>query len=386
MPFTPAVARETTRLWTTSWNCTRHASLNDTAIERFASELDLTAVAAFDPPNTHTFPELTFASPWHEAGFICLTHALDFGSGFRALLHAHRNGQGAWLTIRAGLIHLAQYLSDTAGTESSKLARISVDSVKSLFDIEHDSLELLAIQIHSVIVELGTVLSMRLKMDSLAEFVRSVVGPGPSQSPDLCEAALPPCARLADALVRHFPITFRDEYAMETCNRYAPDLSSGASIRVAFFKKAQLTVSEMFLAARQRHNSCAHSEVPHADVVFLHNELGKDWDQLTAFVDNVVVACLRFRGIIVCSNALTNAIESGTCIAIGSPEEVSLRACGLAAVDRLTAWCNFRGASAEPPAVKITVPQMCNYLWGCYGKKSGVRSFKRHSVPETLFY
>jgi hypothetical protein len=70
--------------------------------------------------------EISFPSIYDEAGFLFLAHAIDFGSGFRPLLHKYRNGQGAWLTIRAGLIKLGNMNStcDSQWLQSLTLSEI----------------------------------------------------------------------------------------------------------------------------------------------------------------------------------------------------------------------------------------------------------------------
>ena len=99
------------------------------AAESFAANADLKEIKSFcfssHGMSTNRFSEISFPSHADEAGFIFIAHALDFGSGFRPQLHQHRNGQGAWLTIRAGLINLGR-IDPTLEKLSKQLLNMSM--------------------------------------------------------------------------------------------------------------------------------------------------------------------------------------------------------------------------------------------------------------------
>lgn len=153
-----------------------------------------------------------------------------------------------------------------------------------------------------------------------------------------------PAADFVWLLVDLFPTTFDDTYTVHTK-------------RVCFYKKAQLVTGELYHRFRDH------------DVRFQF----ADGQQLTAFIDNVIVAALRYKRIVVPNAAMTQAIEAGDDIPMGSVEEVSLRAAALCAVD------------AVVQGTTLSSCELGNYLWGSLGKLKDVRQFARHST-KTLFY
>ena len=85
---------------------------------------------------------------------------------------------------------------------------------------------------------------------------------------------------------------------------------------VPFFKRAQI----------------AAADVRRAGVAEL-----ADIDRLTAFADNLVPHVLRVDGVLRLDPELERRIDAGQLLAHDSPEEVELRACGVHAVELLSA-------------------------------------------------
>lgn len=311
------------------------AWINDYNLKSFGDSLPLEFIDEFvhseSGLSTNVFGnDINFPSYKDEAGFIFMAHALDFGSGFRPILHEHRNGQGAWLTIRAGLIKIGA-LNPTGSV--SWLERVSLGDVVEYFDLNHPNLLPLAEYIHIDICEITSQLR-NLNFTNLGDFIMDNLSNG--------------AVGLVQVLVDTFPVTFRDEY--ETCGQ-----------KVCFYKKAQLVVSELYMRF--------HKTVPafnFADVNFL-----------TAFVDNVVVAVMRRYGIVECQAAVADKITCGTPIGKGSIEEVALRAATLTAIERLV---EIIGDS------RFNAQKLCNYFWGYLGKEGNNRSYPRHLTPETSYY
>jgi hypothetical protein len=334
------------------------AFVDEAAAESFASSIDIAAVKAFcfsgEGLSTNRFSELTFPSAEDEAGFIFIAHALDLGSGFRPQLHKHRGGQGAWLSVRAGLVNMGRA---NPSCPAAWLCSLTQADIQIFFDLIHPELEPLARYIHEDIQEIGEKLT-RGGFSTPGEFVTHHVAGG--------------AGHLVDTFVQNFPLCFRDEYVIR-------------KQRVCFFKKAQLVVSELYMRFA--------SEIPAFNF--------SDVDNMTAFVDNVVVAMMRMTGITKTADSLAAAISSGTPILKGSEEEVALRSASLTAVELIVAALAGR-CQAEPPVFDcaadrlayswstssphINAQMVCNWLWGCVGKDGDNRKYARHLSPSTSYY
>ena len=340
-------------------------SLDETAMLRFLESEDapFPGLLDFNIGSTNCFPELTFESPLEEAGFIVLVHGLDFGSGFRHILHHRRDGQGAWLTIRGGLVALGKAFGTTV--RASWLHEITVEQVKLLFDIDFSDLQLLAEQIHGVIKEYA---------DVLHSTPHATLGHWTAAN---CQHGA--CQFVAQ-LVATFPFTFRDSCVLKREDlpvKFVHDASALPSEQYALLaKKAQLVASEIHM--RFRHDSTLD---PATQKLLVFD----DYAKLSGFIDNVVVAVLRKLGVLVCTSELNSQIDAGETLPSGSWEEVSLRAKGLVAIQELVQRYNDTHALGEK-ARKLTAGQLCNYMWGGLGKQPAFRAFPRHLTPTTLFY
>ena len=329
-------------------------SLDESAMRRFLASDDAAypGLLDFRIASTNSFPELSFESPLEEAGFIVLVHGLDFGSGFRTALHRHRGGQGAWLTIRAGLVALGKAYGTTV--RASWLQGITLLEVKKLFDIDASDLQLLAEQIHGVLMEFGEVLG-RSGHETLGAWA--------------AESGQQGACALVSELVTTFPFTFGDSYVVERKDLPGVyDLPEQQHVVLA--KKAQLVVSEIHMRFREDTDPRCKAWVFH------------DFESLSGFIDNVVVAVLRKLGILRCSNELNARIDGLETLQAGSWEEVSLRAKGLVAIHELVEYYNAMHSSEK----KLTAAQLCNYMWGGLGKEPTFRAYPRHLTPSTLFY
>lgn len=286
--------------------------------------------------------EVNFQSVDEEAGFLVIAHGLDFGSGFRPLLHQHRNGAGAWLTVRAGLVKMG---NAQPSCPSQWLASLTLAEIKEFFDLRHSDLDPLAYQLLEAIHEFGTNLTT-LGFANAGEFVSTHAPRG--------------ATHLVNVLVESFPNIFKDEYVV----RGHP---------VCFYKKAQLVVSEIHMR-------------------FFRSSPGKycfgDIDNLTAFVDNVVVAMMRRYGCVQCSPELDQCLTAEEPLLKGSEEEVALRSAALSGVELIVEVLREQQAREEDNDGErpINAQMVCNYLWGHLGKLGDNRLFPRHLTPSTSFY
>ncbi|HXK25111.1 MAG TPA: queuosine salvage family protein [Myxococcota bacterium] len=108
------------------------------------------------------------------------------------------------------------------------------------------------------------------------------------------------------------------------------DVSRYAGFDVLFYKRAQITVSDLANA-------------------FGGEGPGRfeDRARLTMFADNLVPHVLRLEGALACREELVERIEAEQEIPAGSQEEVELRACGLHAVERCVAELRSLGVEAS---------------------------------------
>lgn len=342
-----------------SSNCVR---IDPVRLKQFAESIALSDIDTFvyssDGLATNRFEkDIDFPSAVDEAGFLVIAHGLDFGSGYRNMLHSHRNGAGAWITIRSGLISLGQV---NPQFESKWLLSLSVGDVQHHFDLAATELaasELLplAIQLHSSIQEFGSVLK-RLGFANPGEYLT-----------DRLEAGNYSAVKLVAHLVQEFPLTFNDCYVVN-------------DQEVFLYKKAQLVVSEIFMRFGYPSSSLDSPD----EYLQLHNKiqlLSRDIDDLTAFVDNVVVAVLRLSGILLANEELSAKIEQGQYIEKGSVEEIGLRSKALEATE-LIVDCVNRSHGTKV----LNAQRLCNWMWGCVGKYPENRTYRRHLAPSTSFY
>ena len=109
------------------------------------------------------------------------------------------------------------------------------------------------------------------------------------------------------------------------------DVEDYGGLRVPFYKRAQITCSDLAEA-------------------FEGAGPGRfdDLDDLTIFADNLVPHVLRREGVLEYDPDLLSRIGSGELIALGSDEEIEIRAVALYAVERLSEALGERGCKAPP--------------------------------------
>jgi hypothetical protein len=102
-----------------------------------------------------------------------------------------------------------------------------------------------------------------------------------------------------------------------------------AGLEVPFLKRAQITVADLAVGLGPGEGSFA------------------DLDRLTMFADNLVPHVLRLDGVLHFDAALVARIEREELLVAGSPEEVEIRACAVAAVESLRDALAARGVRAR---------------------------------------
>jgi hypothetical protein len=138
------------------------------------------------------------------------------------------------------------------------------------------------------------------------------------------------------------------------------DVSQWRGRRVPFYKRAQITASDLALAFGGRGWGAF-----------------RDLDRLTIFADNLVPHVLRCEGALVYDAALAVRIDSKELIEAGSEPEVEIRACCVHAVERLVALLGDRGAPT-------TAHHLDHVLWD-RGQEPSYKARPRHRA-RCVFY
>ncbi len=318
---------------------TKKCVFDQASADKFVEEIDANSVRDFGSSLANdanfTGTQVSFPNAETEAAFIVLMHALDFGSGWRKQLHKHNNGRGAWLSIKPGI---ETFYNSHPKLDSAELKATTKEEVAEAFGFLHEDLDDLVVLLQKVIHELGA--NTLENYGSLVSFLEAKRNEAWSKN-----GGKTPAGNLVWSLVETFPETFDDSYTL-------------GDQKVCFYKKAQLVVGEIYHRFR------------HEDERFQFS----DGDKLTAYIDNVICAALRYKKVIVPCQELEEAIERGTEIPSGSEDEVALRSSAM------------RGVEYVAKATGILSPaELGNYLWAGLGKTPQVRKFQRHAT-KTVFY
>jgi len=138
------------------------------------------------------------------------------------------------------------------------------------------------------------------------------------------------------------------------------DVARYAGREVPFYKRAQITVSDLATA-------------------FGGEGLGRfeDRARLTIFADNLVPHVLRLEGVLVYDADLLSRIDAGRELAAGSPEEVEIRALALHAVELCVE--RLRAAGVDTSAERLD-----HWLWN-RGQRPEFKAHPRHRT-RTVYY
>lgn len=256
-----------------------HVRIDEAAVESLAARLDLDL-----PPNDPGQEPIGDAES--TAAFVLTLDAINFGSGYFPHLRK-RPGHSGYHTIAAGLRDWVVAIGTITPDELRR--RTPADWAK-IFGQELDGSPA------EELIELFTI-----ALSDLADFVDdradgSFVG--------VVEQAAGSAAALAESLTA-MPF-YRDVHEHPIVGP------------VSLFKRAQITVQDLAVA-------------------FDRTGMGRfdDLDQLTMFADNLVPHVLRLNQVLVFSDDLLARIEAVDDIAVGSPQELEIRACGVHAVELL---------------------------------------------------
>lgn len=254
--------------------------------------------------------------------------AINFGSGFWAVLKK-RPGMSGYYTIAASLRdHFRRYDSLTA----AQLSLITPPECASMFGQDPRSpaiMELMELFARAM-NDLGTFLNERFN----------------GQISKLVESARGSAERLAATLIE-MPM-YRD-------------VQTYKGIEVPFYKRAQLTAADLYLALE------GQSPAKFTDL-----------DRLTIFADNLVPHVLRVDGILEYSEDLARRIEHKEEIPAGSEEEIEIRACAVHAVELI-------GEEVRRDGIPITSMDL-DYLFWNKGQSTYYKMVHPRHRTRTMFY
>ena len=258
----------------------RHVRLVAGALERFADALaDEASPGAPSGDPAHR----GFGDDSLTVAFVVTLDAINFGSGWFPLLRK-RAGRSGYFTVAGALEDHFRVHGAWSASALRELGAPQVARVLGQTGVDPAIDELMALFARSL-NELGAF----LERDYGGRFEALVGSAGGSAE------------TLVASLVR-MPF-FRD------VSRYQ-------DLRVPFYKRAQLTVADLFHAFEGRG--------PGRFV---------DLDRLTIFADNLVPHVLRRAGVLVYDEALAARVDAGERLEAGSAEEVEIRALGVHAAE-----------------------------------------------------
>jgi len=299
-----------------------HVHIDESAIAPFAARLDLD-VPLNDPG------QQSIGDAESTAAFVLTLDAINFGSGYFPYLRK-RPGHSGYHTVAASLREWV----DEYGTITTDALRSS--TVADWADVFGQRLD------GSPAQELMELFATALI--DLADFVDQRAG---GSFVGVVEQAGGSAAALAESLTA-MPF-YRDVHEHPIVGP------------VSLYKRAQITVQDLA-------------------VTFGASELGRfaDLDQLTMFADNLVPHVLRLNGVLVFSDELVARVDAVEDIAIGSPEELEIRACGVHAVELLAAEVR---ATRRPD---LMTGSLDNLLWNL-GSAPAYKAVPRHR-SRCVFY
>ena len=143
------------------------------------------------------------------------------------------------------------------------------------------------------------------------------------------------------------------------------DEAQYGGLRVPFYKRAQITCSDLALAFEGQ--GPGHFS---------------DLDRLTLFADNLVPHVLRFEGVLRYAPSLLERIQAGELIEAGAPEEVEIRGVALHAVERMVRQLQEEAARSD--VLALTAQQFDTILWN-RGQSPRIKAQPRHRT-RSLFY
>ena len=262
------------------------------------------------------------------AAFFVTLDAINFGSGYFPHLRK-RPGMSGYFTVASTL---NDYFNAHGPLSAQALATLTQADCQRIFNQD---------PANEPIAEL-----MQLFANALNDLGHYLLSDYQGSFGNLLEAANSSAAQLVQLLGRM---------------RYFNDTEDYRGLQVPFFKRAQLTASDLALA-------------------FDGQGLGHftDLARLTIFADNLVPHVLRMDGLLRYEDSLIRRIDAEELIQAGSAEEIEIRACALHSVELLAAELRAHG--------KQVAPMQLDYLLWNRGQERYYKQTKPRHRARSVFY
>ena len=259
--------------------------------------------------------------------FFLTLNSINFGSGYFPHLQK-RSGMSGYFTVASSL---NDYFKDRGPLSARQLHDLTAEDCAKVFnqDLKNPPVKEL----------------MQLFSQALNDLGRCLLENFDGSFDDLVNAANASVNRLVELLTK-MP--------------YFNDIERYDNIKVAFYKRAQLSAADLALA-------------------FGGTGRGyfSDLDQLTIFADNLVPHVLRVDNILTYEKSLLERINAEELIPAGSKEEIEIRACAVHAVELIKQ--NLQQADHH-----ITSSGLDYLLWN-RGQQPYYKAKPRHRT-RTVFY
>jgi len=297
--------------------------INHDSLPAYAASLPLEQISA-----PELDPEKHYLGQSHDTvAFFLTLDTINFGSGYFPHMRK-RPGMSGYFTIAASL---NDYYKSRGPIGPQKLIQLTARECTEIFDQDPHKEPIQELMQHfaKALNDLG-----RYLIDCFHEsFI------------ELVEAAGSSTERLVQILIE-MP--------------YFQDAASYKNFEVPFYKRAQLTATDL--------STAFSGEGP---------GYFNDLDRLTIFADNLVPHVLRIDNTLIYNADLASRIDKEKLIPQGSPEEIEIRACAVHAVELL---------KIELLKSEYSVTSMgLDYLLWNRGQQPYYKSFPRHRT-RSVFY
>jgi hypothetical protein len=262
--------------------------------------------------------------------YIITLDALNFGSGFSPQWKTQRQGKSTYKNVAATL---KAYADAGHALNARFAAHVTAPELAKLFGVAPDFA------------------LMPMFAESLNQLGNFVIKEYDGEYANLLDSL--PGPELASQLV-----------ALLTTNLSCyNDQTTYNSQPVYFYKRAQITVNDLYLAF----NGVGFGDFP-------------DVAHLTTFADNLIPHLFRIEGALHYDPALLTRIEQGQLLEAASPEEIEIRAAGVVCVEETCRLINEKSGEDQ----QIFPAMLDVYLWN-RAQSPHYKSHPRH-LTETYYY
>jgi hypothetical protein len=300
-----------------------YVHIDEDRIPAYAASLPLEQILSPQPDPVHHY----LGHGDDTAAFILTLDAINFGSGYFPHLRK-RPGMSGYFTVASSL---TDHYRTHGPLPAEALEQLTVADCLRIFAQDPSNEPIWALMGH-----------FATALNDLGHYVRTRFD---GRFAGLVEAAAASAERLVRLLIE-MP--------------YYRDVEPYGDLDVPFFKRAQITAADLWLAFDGRGPGRFD-----------------DIDRLTIFADNLVPHVLRVDGVLSYEDDLAARIDAEQRIPAGSPQEVEIRACAVHAVERIAAA--LRGAGHA-----VTSRGLDYLLWN-RGQAPHYKARPRHRT-RTVYY